>query len=82
MIYRLRVGTFFIAEPPAQGRRFLDVARKLPYLADLGVTALQLHAHSEFQTSFQPGAQMGTDYFFRLKWTLRWRMLTAGLWAE
>lgn len=38
------------------------MARKLPYLAELGVTALQLLPIQEFQTSFSLGYN-GTDYF-------------------
>ncbi len=62
VIYQLHVGTFFAPNLPHKGGTFLDVARKLPYLADLGVTALQLMPIQEFQTSFSLGYN-GTDYF-------------------
>lgn len=62
VIYQLHVGTFFTPNLPRKGGTFLDVARKLPYLADLGVTALQLMPIQEFQTSFSLGYN-GTDYF-------------------
>jgi len=45
-----------------RGGTFLDVARKIPYLAELGVTALQLLPIQEFQTRFSLGYN-GTDYF-------------------
>ena len=62
VIYQLHVGTFFTPNLPARGGTFLDVARKLPYLADLGITALQLMPIQEFQTTFSLGYN-GTDYF-------------------
>ncbi|MDP9132937.1 MAG: alpha-amylase family glycosyl hydrolase [Nitrospirota bacterium] len=62
VIYQLHVGTFFTPKLPHKGGTFLDVARKLPHLADLGVTALQLMPIQEFQTSFSLGYN-GTDYF-------------------
>lgn len=62
VIYQLHVGTFFTPNLPRKGGTFLDVARKLPYLAELGVTALQLLPIQEFQTSFSLGYN-GTDYF-------------------
>ena len=62
VIYQLHVGTFFTPNLPHKGGTFLDVARKLPYLAELGVTALQLLPIQEFQTSFSLGYN-GTDYF-------------------
>ncbi len=62
VIYQLHVGTFFTPNLPRKEGTFLDVARKLPYLADLGVTALQLMPIQEFQTSFSLGYN-GTDYF-------------------
>ena len=36
VIYQLHVGTFFTPNLPAKGGTFLDVARKIPYLAELG----------------------------------------------
>ncbi|MBX3346947.1 MAG: alpha amylase C-terminal domain-containing protein [Nitrospira sp.] len=62
VIYQLHVGTFFTPNLPRKGGTFLDVVRKLPYLAELGVTALQLMPIQEFQTSFSLGYN-GTDYF-------------------
>ncbi|MBX3330017.1 MAG: alpha amylase C-terminal domain-containing protein [Nitrospira sp.] len=62
VIYQLHVGTFFAPNVPRRGGTFLDVAHKLPYLAELGVTALQLLPIQEFQTSFSLGYN-GTDYF-------------------
>jgi 1,4-alpha-glucan branching enzyme len=62
IIYQLHVGTFFTPNVPAKGGTFLDVARKVPYLAALGVTAIQLLPIQEFQTAFSLGYN-GTDYF-------------------
>jgi 1,4-alpha-glucan branching enzyme len=62
VIYQLHVGTFDTPNLPHKGGTFLDVARKVPYLADLGVTALQLLPIQEFQTRFSLGYN-GTDYF-------------------
>ncbi len=62
VIYQLHVGTFFTPNLPHKGGTFLDVARKLPHLSQLGITALQLMPIQEFQTSFSLGYN-GTDYF-------------------
>jgi 1,4-alpha-glucan branching enzyme len=62
VIYQLHVGTFFTPNLPHKAGTFLDVARKLPHLADLGITALQLMPIQEFQTQFSLGYN-GTDYF-------------------
>jgi 1,4-alpha-glucan branching enzyme len=62
VIYQLHVGTFFTPKLPNKGGTFLDVARKIPHLAELGVTALQLLPIQEFQTAFSLGYN-GTDYF-------------------
>ena len=62
VIYQLHVGTFFTPHLPRKSGTFLDVARKLPYLAGLGVTAVQLLPIQEFQTQFSLGYN-GTDYF-------------------
>ena len=62
VIYQLHVGTFFTPNLPGKGGTFLDVARKIPHLADLGVTALQLLPIQEFQTAFSLGYN-GTDYY-------------------
>jgi 1,4-alpha-glucan branching enzyme len=62
VIYQLHVGTFFTPNLPQKAGTFLDVALKLPHLAALGVTALQLLPIQEFQTHFSQGYN-GTDYF-------------------
>jgi 1,4-alpha-glucan branching enzyme len=62
VIYQLHVGTFFTPNLPRKAGTFLDVARKIPYLAELGITALQLLPIQEFQTQFSLGYN-GTDYF-------------------
>lgn len=62
VIYQLHVGTFFTPNLPAKGGTFLDVARKIPHLVSLGITAIQLLPIQEFQTEFSLGYN-GTDYF-------------------
>jgi len=62
VIYQLHVGTFFTPNLPGKAGTFLDVARKLPHLAGLGITAVQLLPIQEFQTQFSLGYN-GTDYF-------------------
>jgi 1,4-alpha-glucan branching enzyme len=62
VIYQLHVGAFFTPNLPVKGGTFLDVARKIPYLAALGITAIQLMPIQEFQTEFSLGYN-GTDYF-------------------
>jgi 1,4-alpha-glucan branching enzyme len=62
VIYQLHVGTFFTPNLPRKAGTFLDVARKLPHLAGLGITAVQLLPIQEFQTQFSLGYN-GTDYF-------------------
>lgn len=62
VIYQLHVGTFFTPNLPRQGGTFLDVACKIPHLAGLGITAIQLLPIQEFQTRFSLGYN-GTDYF-------------------
>ncbi|WP_165246716.1 alpha amylase C-terminal domain-containing protein [Paludisphaera soli] len=62
VIYQLHVGTFYTPNLPRKAGTFLDAARKLPHLASLGVTALQLLPIQEFQSSFSLGYN-GTDYF-------------------
>ena len=46
----------------SRGGRFLDVATRLDYLRDLGVTAIQLLPIQEFETEFSEGYN-GVDYF-------------------
>jgi 1,4-alpha-glucan branching enzyme len=62
VIYQLHVGTFYTPNLPGKGGTFLDVARKIPHLSGLGVTAIQLLPIQEFQTQFSKGYN-GTDYF-------------------
>jgi 1,4-alpha-glucan branching enzyme len=62
VIYQLHVGTFFTPNLPGKGGTFLDVARKIPHLTELGMTAIQLLPIQEFQTEFSLGYN-GTDYF-------------------
>ncbi|MEZ6113274.1 MAG: alpha-amylase family glycosyl hydrolase [Pirellulaceae bacterium] len=62
VIYQLHVGTFYTPNLPNKGGTFLDVAKKIPHLVELGVTALQLLPIQEFQTMFSLGYN-GTDYF-------------------
>jgi 1,4-alpha-glucan branching enzyme len=62
VIYQLHVGAFFTPNLPQKAGTFLDVALKLPHLAELGVTAVQLLPIQEFQTQFSQGYN-GTDYF-------------------
>lgn len=62
VIYQLHVGTFYTPNLPKKAGTFLDVARKIPHLSQLGVTVLQLLPIQEFQTAFSLGYN-GTDYF-------------------
>lgn len=62
IIYQLHVGTFYTPNLPRKAGTFLDVARKIPHLCRLGVSALQLLPIQEFQTNFSLGYN-GTDYF-------------------
>jgi len=62
LIYQLHVGTFYTPNLPTKCGTFLDVARKLPYFAELGITALQLMPIQEFPTQFSLGYN-GVDYF-------------------
>jgi 1,4-alpha-glucan branching enzyme len=61
VIYQLHVGVFHTPRLP-KGGTFLDVASRVPYLAELGVTAVQLMPIQEFQTMYSLGYN-GTDYF-------------------
>lgn len=61
VIYQLHVGAFHTPRFPTTGT-FLDVVDKIPYLADLGVTAIQLLPIQEFPGDFSLGYN-GTDYF-------------------
>src|SRR5205085_2616411 len=61
ILYQLHVGTFRIASGATDGK-FLDVALQVPYLAALGINALQLMPVVEFETEFSLGYN-GSDYF-------------------
>ncbi len=65
VIYQLHVGAFYApnwqATPDAAGT-FLDVATRVPYLADLGVSVLQLMPIQEFDGNFGLG-YAGTDFY-------------------
>jgi 1,4-alpha-glucan branching enzyme len=62
VIYQLHVGVFSTPRWPPHSGSFLDVAEKLPYLADLGVTAIQPLPIQEFPTDYSLGYN-GVDYF-------------------
>lgn len=62
IIYQLHVGAFWSPKGDGFGGRFLDAVERIPYLADLGVTAIQLLPTVEFNTQFSLGYN-GTDYF-------------------
>ena len=61
IIYQLHVGTWRIPTS-ASNCTFLDVAAQLPYLATLGVNAIQLLPIQEFESQFSMGYN-GVDYF-------------------
>lgn len=68
IIYQLHVGTFYAADAAGNDLRhgrvakFLDVLDRVEYLAELGVTAVQLLPIAEFPTAFSLGYN-GVDYF-------------------
>src|SRR5690606_33872790 len=62
LIYQLHVGVYSTPRWPRGGGTFLDVAERLPYLADLGVNAIQLLPIQEFPSTFSLGYN-GVDYF-------------------
>jgi 1,4-alpha-glucan branching enzyme len=62
VIYQLHVGAFYAPLFPQYEGTFFDVMDKVPYLADLGVTVLQLMPIQEFPGDFGLGYN-GTDYF-------------------
>ena len=62
VIYQLHVGVFSTPNLPRKAGTFLDVADKIPHLAALGVTAIQLLPIQEFSTQFSLGYN-GVDYF-------------------
>lgn len=62
LLYQLHVGVYSTPRwPPTEGT-FLDVAEKLPYLADLGISAIQLLPIQEFPSTFSLGYN-GVDYY-------------------
>jgi len=61
IIYQLHVGTYLI-QPGNNDGSFLDVISKIPYLAALGVNAIEPMPIQEFPTNFSLGYN-GTDYF-------------------
>lgn len=61
-IYQLHVGSWFSLSGPGVGGTFLDVVAKLPYLARLGINAIQFLPVVEYPTEFSLGYN-GVDYF-------------------
>ena len=61
IIYQLHVGTYDIAPGNSDGC-FFDIIQRVPYLADLGVTAIELLPIQEFPTTFSMGYN-GTDLY-------------------
>jgi 1,4-alpha-glucan branching enzyme len=61
IIYELHAGSYDIAPGNPDGS-FLDVIQRVPYLASLGVTAIELLPIQEFPTSFSMGYN-GTDLY-------------------
>src|SRR6516165_8808651 len=61
VVYELHVGAFSQRPDHIHGR-FLDAAAKVPYLSDLGVTAIELMPVQEYPSAFSLGYN-GTDYF-------------------
>jgi 1,4-alpha-glucan branching enzyme len=68
IVYQLHVGVFYARDDHGADRRpgrvakFLDAVERVPYLADLGITAVQPLPFAEFQTSWSLGYN-GTDLF-------------------
>lgn len=63
IIYQLHVGVFWgISLSPLRYGTFLDVVGRIPYLRDLGVTAIQLLPIQEYDGDFGLG-YAGLDYF-------------------
>ena len=61
ILYQLHVGAYVIAPKNPDGS-FLDVILRVPYLASLGVTAVELLPIQEFPTAFSMGYN-GTDLY-------------------
>jgi 1,4-alpha-glucan branching enzyme len=68
IVYQLHIGRFYARDEQGADRRpglvatFLDAVQRVPYLADLGVTAVQPLPFAEFHTPFSQGYN-GTDMF-------------------
>ena len=64
LIYQLHVGVFWGArpQPPPRYGKFLDAVARIPYLRDLGVTAVQLLPIQEYDGAFGLG-YAGLDYY-------------------
>jgi 1,4-alpha-glucan branching enzyme len=67
IIYQLHVGVFWAVDATGNDRRrsygrFLDVVEKIPYVRDLGFTAIQLLPIQEYDGDFGLGYN-GLDYF-------------------
>jgi 1,4-alpha-glucan branching enzyme len=62
VLYQLHVGAWWAPRWPPHSGTFLDVAEKMPYLADLGITVVQLLPIQEFPSSFSLGYN-GVDYY-------------------
>src|SRR6266851_4249934 len=67
IIYQLHIGTFWAVDAAGRDRRlqygrFLDFVEKIPYLSDLGVTAIQPLPIQEYEGDFGLG-YAGLDYF-------------------
>jgi 1,4-alpha-glucan branching enzyme len=67
IIYQLHVGVFWAVDATGSDRRsnyghFLDAVERIPYLRDLGVTAIQLLPIQEYDGDFGLG-YAGLDYF-------------------
>jgi 1,4-alpha-glucan branching enzyme len=61
IIYQFHVGTYLIAAGRDEGS-FLDVVGRVPYLAALGVNAIEALPVQEFETKYSLGYN-GSDYF-------------------
>jgi 1,4-alpha-glucan branching enzyme len=67
IIYQLHIGTFWAVDAAGRDRRaqygrFLDVVEKIPYLAELGITAIQPLPIQEYDGDFGLG-YAGLDFF-------------------
>jgi 1,4-alpha-glucan branching enzyme len=68
IVYQLHIGVFFAQDAqgddlrPGRTAKLLDAVQRLPYLAELGVNAIQPLPFAEFQTPWSLGYN-GTDLF-------------------